>query len=73
MVFINLTAGWFSDVAIQILSDEEDNRRTPLHMTSFVKREIWGHFEIKDVNNNVKKIFIQFLTCSSPRFFSIKC
>jgi hypothetical protein len=48
MVFLNLIAWWISDVAIKIVMDEEDNRRTPPHNTSFVKREILEHFQIKD-------------------------
>lgn len=42
------SAWWISDMAIKIMMDEEDNRRCPPHNTSFVKREILEHFQIKD-------------------------
>lgn len=45
---MNFSAWWISDMAIKIVMDEEDNRRTPPHNTDFVKREIFKHFQIKD-------------------------
>lgn len=42
------TAWWVSDQAVKIYIDEEDNRRSPPHDTTFVKHAILEHFKIKD-------------------------
>jgi len=42
------SAWWVAERTIKIIIDEEDNRRCPPHDTSYIRKAMRNHFQIKD-------------------------